>query len=336
MRISSPEINRRRLMAGGIAASTLALAGPLRHARAQDAGTLPGTLRILVGSVGAGPDLIARLLADSLRTAHGWNVIVENRVGAAGIIAIEATKAAPPDGLTMMLLSIELLTLYPLVYRKLSYDSFRDFVPVAGVTSSPYALAVNAKAGHETLAQFLAWCKANPRTAAFATPGLGTPQQFLGTMLGRDAGIEYNHVPYKGGAPAMQDLLGNQISSAITAYATAAAQARSGGIRILAHSGQSRLKSAPDIPTFRELGFANVVAEGDFIVSAQARAPAELTRRVGDAIVAQTRSETFRAAVAKLGQDALVAGPAELQERMNRNHALWAGIVKTMNLQGLE
>lgn len=329
-------LTRRRMVVGGVAASTLALTAPLRQLHAQDAGTLPGTLRILVGSVGAGPDLIARLLAESLRSAHGWNVIVENRVGAAGIIAIEATKAAPPDGLTMMLLSIELLTLYPLAYKKLSYDSFNDFVPVAGVTSSPYALAVNAKAGHETLAQFIAWCKANPKNAAFATPGLGTPQQFLGTMLGRDAGIDYNHVPYKGGASAMQDLLGNQISSAITAYATAAAQARSGGIRILAHSGQSRLKTAPEIPTFRELGFGNIVAEGDFIVSAQARAPAEITRRVSNAIVAQTRSESFRAAVAKLGQDPLIATPPEVLERMHRNHALWAGIIKAMNFQGLE
>ena len=134
----------------------------------------------------------------------------------------------------------------------------------------------------------------------------------------------------------MQDLLGNQISSAITAYATAAAQARSGGIRILAHSGQARLKTAPEIPTFRELGFANVVAEGDFIVSAPAKAPAELVRRISNAMVAQTRSETFRAAVAKLGQDPLVAGPSEVLERMQRNHALWAGIVKTMSFQGLE
>ena len=330
------QTTRRRIICGSVAASTLAMAAPMRMANAQDAGTLPGTLRILVGSAGAGPDLIARVMADALRATHGWNVIVENRVGAAGIIAIEATKAATPDGLTMMLLSIELLTLYPLVYKKLSYDSFNDFVPVAGLTSSPYALAVNAKAGHETLAQFISWCKANPRTAAFATPGLGTPQQFLGIMLGRDAGIEYNHIPYKGGAPAMQDLLGNQISSAITAYATAAAQARSGGIRILAHSGQARLKTAPEIPTFRELGFANVVAEGDFIVSAPAKAPAELVRRISNAMVAQTRSETFRAAVAKLGQDPLVAGPSEVLERMQRNHALWAGIVKTMSFQGLE
>ena len=94
--------------------------------------------------------------------------------------------------------------------------------------STRNALAVNAKSEHQTLAGLVAWLKANPQSSAFGTPGLGTPQQFLGTMLGRDAGIEYNHVPYKGGAPAMQDLLGNQISSAITAYATAAAQAQIG------------------------------------------------------------------------------------------------------------
>ena len=96
------------------------------------------------------------------------------------------------------------------------------------------------------------------------------------------------------------------------------------------------MKTAPEIPTFRELGFANVVAEGDFIVSAPAKAPAELVRRISNAMVAQTRSETFRAAVAKLGQDPLVAGPSEVLERMQRNHALWAGIVKTMSFQGLE
>ncbi|MBL8383407.1 MAG: hypothetical protein JNM90_10045 [Burkholderiales bacterium] len=334
MSLTRPARSRRRIV-GSFAGAALALAGPARPVHAQD-GALPGTLRILVGSAGAGPDLLARVVADQLRAAHGWNVLVENRLGAGGRIAIEATKNATPDGLTMMLVSIELLTLYPHVFRQLSYDAFSDFVPVAGVSSNPYALAVNARSGHETLADFIAWCKANPRQAAYATPGLGTPQQFLGAMLARDAGIEFTHVPYKGGAPAMQDLLGNQIPCAITAYATAAAQVRAGGIRILAHSGQARTRAAPEIPTFHELGYRSVVAEGDFLIAAQARAPADLVRRIGAAIVAQTRGEAFRAAVARLGQEPLPAATPELALRMQRNHALWAGVIKATGFQAVD
>jgi tripartite-type tricarboxylate transporter receptor subunit TctC len=331
---SSLSILRRRLVAGGAAAGTLALAP--RMARAQASDTLPGTLRFLVGSAGAGPDILARLVADRLRAARGWNVVVENRLGAGGRIAIDATKDAPPDGLTMMVLSIELLTLYPLVFSKLNYDSFKDFVPVSGISSSPYALAVNAKSEHRTLAELVAWLKANPKASAFGTPGLGTPQQFLGTMIGRDAGMEFRHVPYKGGAPALQDLMGGQIPCIITAFATAAGQARAGAIRILAHSGQSRLKSAPDIPTFSEAGFKSLVAEGDFIISAQSRAPADITRRVSEAVVADIRSDSFRAAVEKLGQEPLPAPPAEVTERMRRNHALWAAVVKATNFKAME
>jgi tripartite-type tricarboxylate transporter receptor subunit TctC len=284
-------------------------------------------LRILVGSTGAGPDILARLVADRLRAARGWNVIVENRLGAGGRIAIDATKDAPPDGLTMMVVSIELLTLYPLVFTKLNYDSFKDFVPVSGITSSPYALAINAKSDYRDLAGLVAWLKANPKSSAWGTPGIGTPQQFLGHMLGREAGMEFRHVPYKGGAPALQDLMGGQIPCIITSYATAAGQARAGAIRILAHSAQSRLRSAPEIPTFAELGYKDLVAEGDFIIAAQSRAPAEM---------ADVRSEGFRAAVEKLGQEPLPATPAEVSERMRRNHALWAGVVKATNFKALE
>ena len=328
----------RRRMLLGLGTSLVALIAPgiALRAGAQDATALPGTLRILVGSAGAGPDLLARIVAEQLRAALGWNVIVENRLGAGGRIAIEATKNAAPDGLTLMLLSIELLSLYPLVYKQLRYDPFTDFVPVAGVSSNPYALAVNAKSGPASLAEFIAWCKANPRQAAFGTPGLGTPQHFLGTTLGRDAGIELAHVPYKGGAPAMQDLLGGQIPAVITAFATVAQQARAGSIRILAHSGESRVRTAPDIPTFAELGFRNVTAEGDFIIATHARAPAETVQRVSAAIVAQVKTDAYRAAVAKLGQEPLPATPAEVQDRLRRNHALWADIVKASRFTALE
>ncbi len=337
MRIPRPlNVARRRLMLSGLSASAIGALGALRGALAQDAGALAGPLRILVGSAGAGPDLLARIVADQLRAAHGWNVIVENRLGAGGRIAIEATKNAPPDGLTMMLVSIELLTLYPLVYKQLRYDSFADFVPVAGVSSSPYALSVSAKSGHESLAQLIAWCKANPRQAAFGTPGLGTPQHFLGTILGRDAGIELSHVPYKGGAPAMQDLLGGQIPCIITALATAAAQARAGKIRVLAHSGLKRVNAVPDIPTFVEQGFRDVAAEGDFLIAAQSNAPAEIVKRVSAAIVARVRSDEFRAAVEKLGQEPLPATPAELTDRMKRNHAMWTTMVQAANFKAIE
>jgi len=330
-----PSAHRRRLLA--TAGAGLAGALPIaRQARAQGTAPLPGTVRIIVGSALAGPDLLARLVAEHLRAAHGWNAVVENKLGAGGRIAIEATKNAPPDGLTLMLQSIELLTLYPLVYRKLAYDSFADFRPVAALSSSPYGLAVNAASAHTSLAAFVEWCKANPKLASFGTPGLGTPQHFLGTTLGRDGGFEFAHVPYKGGGPAMQDLLGNQIPAIITAFGTLAAQARSGKVRILAHSAPQRIRTAPDVPTFAEQGFANVVAEGDFIVATHAKAPDDVVRRVSEAIVAQVRSDAFRDAAGKLGMEPLPAGPDVVRERMQRNHAHWAAVVRSSGFRAVD
>ena len=118
---------RRRLLAAASSAAVLGGVGAWGRALAQDPGPLPGVLRILVGSAGAGPDLTARVVAEQLRAAYGWNVVVENRLGAGGRIAIEATRNAPPDGMTLMLVSIELLSLYPLVYTRLGYDPFNDF-----------------------------------------------------------------------------------------------------------------------------------------------------------------------------------------------------------------
>ena len=316
--------------------TALLAAAPLAalHRRANADGR---SFRMVCGfPAGGGLDLAARSISEGLRRQRGWNVIVENRTGASGRIAITTVRSAPPEPPALLMSPIEILTLLPHVYRNVGYDPFTDVVPLASVSATPYVVAVDAKSPYRRLEDLLAWCKANPSQASFGTPGQGTPQHLLGEALGKEAGVPLTHVGYKGGPAAMQDVLGGRIPFLIVTQSAVSQQVAGGLIRVLAHSSASPSPSLADVPTFTQAGFPSLVAESAFVVFANATMAKPLQDEVAGAISGYVRGDDFGPEAKKLGMSAMPLAPADITALMRRNFEFWQRAVKLANFQPLD
>ena len=246
--------SRRRFLAASAASVLGAGLCAVRPAGAQPT-TKPS--RIVVGfPPGGAPDLVARLMADALRGPWSQVVIVENKPGAGGRIAVEAVKNGEPDGSTMLVTPNPIITIYPHVYRKLSYDPLHDLAPVTSLCSFPLVLSAGPglPASVRSLADVVAWAKAHPGAASFGTPAAGSTLHFIGVMFAGAAGIELPHVPYRGGPEVVNDLVGGRIPLAVTPPAPVVPHIRAGRLRALAITSVERSPLLPDVPTFAEAG----------------------------------------------------------------------------------
>jgi len=220
-------------------------------ARAQS-GNLP---RILVGfPAGGSIDTTARRLAEAWRGRMAESVLVEQKVGAGGRLAVAALKDSAPDGLTMLLSPSSMFTIYPHVFRKLQYNAATDAIPVTAVALSTCGFGVGPKVPDsvKTLQQFAAWAKVNVKDSAYASPAAGAMPHFLGNQFERAAGISMTHVPYRGAAPGMQDLMGGQIAAGCFSLSDFVPHLASGRVRLLGVTDTKRSRFAPDTPTFEE------------------------------------------------------------------------------------
>src|SRR5258706_9229066 len=234
----------------GVALIALAAAVPVR---AQDA------VRLLVGfPPGGSADLIARLAADKARDALGVSVIVENRPGAGGQIAAEALKNAAPDGKTLMAAPVAVTVIAPLTHRKLTYDPEKDFAPVSLAVNFQLAFTAGPATPATTLAEYIAWVKGDPRRASFGVPAAGSLPHFFGLLLGRAIGTELVHVAYKGGAPLLNDLIGGQIPARGHGLSGAIPPHPAGEPPLPPRPRARRSPIAPEVPTFTELGYAQI------------------------------------------------------------------------------
>jgi tripartite-type tricarboxylate transporter receptor subunit TctC len=221
-------------------------------------------------------------------------------------------------------------TVYPYVYRKLAYDAMRDFVPVAMACSFDFVLAVGPRvpADVRSVTDFVRWCRANPQDAAYASAAMGSLVHFVGAMFAREAGIQLLHVPYKGGAPAMQDLMGGQIASSFLVMGEALPHVRTGRLRLLAASGARRSTLLPDLPTFRESGVA-LDLQGWFGFFVPARTPAGRVEQLAAAIAEAQASQEVKEGFSKIGYE-LPSGqtPAAFAARVRADDERWHAIVK--------
>lgn len=222
--------------------------------------------RLLVGFPPGGiADVVSRLVANV--PSEGRSTVVENLPGASGRIAIGRLRQSVPDGSVALLSLNSAFTIYPYVYKKLGYDPVNDFVPVGSLGSIVFVYTVSTAVvpdSVKTLAQLKAFYAANPQAASFGTGGAGTVMHFAGLNVAKTIGVELQHVPYKGGAPLFQDLLGGQISSGVTVLGETLPHLATGKVRAIAVMSGKRSRFAPDIPTFAELGAPNLVAEEGF------------------------------------------------------------------------
>ncbi len=296
-------------------------------ALAQDKFDKP--IRILVGfAPGGTADIIARVVAEKMATTVGQPVIVENKPGAIGRIVADAVKAAAPDGTTIMVMPIGPMAVVPHVYKDITYDPIKDFTPVALGATFQFAIAAGPASGAKNWSEFAAWAKANPTKAGYATSGAGSLPHFFGVLLGRGIGVEMVHVPYKGSAAYLNDLVGGQVPAAIDAIADLTELHRAGKVKVLASSGAARSTALPDVPTFGELGVKGVEAMGWFGFFAPAKTPKPIVDALNAAINKALQSPDVAEKLSKLGMDPATGTPEQFAAIVVNDYNKWGPIVK--------
>ena len=306
--------------------SVLAVAG---LAIAAAAGAQERPIRILVGfAPGGGSDMVARLVADSMSKSLGAPVVVENKPGMNGILAAEALKHAAPDGRTLMVAPIVVTVFAPLTHAKLRYDPIKDFAPVSLAATFQMALAVGSASPARTVREYVEWVRADSSKAAYGIPTAGGPPHFFGFMLARATGLDLTPVPYKGGGPLVNDLIGGQVPAGITVLPELLKHHESGKLRILATSGAERSPMAPAVPTFKEAGFAGIEGSGWQAFHTTAGTPRAVIERLSAAIAAAINAPEVKERLLALGMEPVGSTSDELARRMVQDTARWAPVIK--------
>ena len=315
-------MKRRALLAG---AAALAVSPYL------PAQTTNKNLKIVVPfPAGGGTDVLARIIAEKLRGNYAPVVLVENRVGASGRTGVEAVKNAEPDGTTLLFTPDFLLTVYPHAFKKLSYDPLKDFTPIALVARSALGFAAGPALPAEinSVQGYVAWAKANPRHAFFADTSPGGTPHFVGVMLSQASGVPLTPVHYKGGAPALQDLVGGQVPVSINPLSELLPQLKSGKIRILAVTSPERSKFLPDVPTMKESGFPSIAFSAWLGFFAPARVPPDVVKRLANGIADATAYGETQQSILKFAMEPAAVTPVGSAAQLKADLERWGPIVK--------
>ncbi|KQW38613.1 tripartite tricarboxylate transporter substrate binding protein [Rhizobacter sp. Root404] len=318
-------MNKRQLLrATTLAVAALGLAG---HATAQDFPPKKAVTLVVGFAAGGAADSAARLIAKKLGEDIGQTVVVDNRGGAGGNIAHQQVANGPVDGSMLLFGSIGPLTIAPHV-MKVNYDPFKDLAAVSGGVNFPNVLVVRKGLGVKTLAEFVALAKKKPGSIDFASTGAGSASHLAGELFAQRAGIDMVHIPYKGGAPALQDLLGERIASYFSAPPTALPHIEAGSLIPLATTGLTRPSYMPNVPTVAESGFPGFEALNWYAFVAPGKTPVAVLERWNRAIVKVLADPGVKDALNKHGLTPQPTTRAELTEFMKKEDAKWGAIVR--------
>jgi len=323
-------MKKRTLLMSALAIATAAvtLSGA---AHAQDFPPKKPVTLVVGFAAGGAADAAARLIAKKLGENIGQSVVVDNKGGAGGNIAHQFVANAAPDGTVLLLGSVGPLTIAPHL-MKLTYDPFKDLAPVSGGVSFPNVLVVHKGAGVKTLAEFVQLSKKKPGSVDFASTGAGSASHLAGELFNQRAGIDMTHVPYKGGAPALQDLLGERVTSYFAAPPTALPHIEAGKLIPLATTGLTRPSYMPNIPTVAEAGYPGFEALNWYAFVAPGKTPAPLLDRWNQEIVKVLNDAGVKEALTKHGLTPQPTTRAELTAFMKKESSQWAAIIKERKL----
>jgi tripartite-type tricarboxylate transporter receptor subunit TctC len=318
-------LSRRALLAAAAAAAAL-------PAHAQDITPGRPVTLIVPSAPGGTTDFAARLLAEPLGQRLGVPVLVDNRGGANGVIGAQAVARARPDGHTLLVQYSGFHVGSPAVVRNLGWNPRTDVVPVALLMDVPQVLLLHPSVPATTLAEFVAYAKANPNALNYASSGNGSVQHLGTEQLKRLTGIQMEHVPYRGAGPAIQDLLAGRVQVFLTTPPPALAFLQTGQLRALLLSAQERHPALPSVPTAAEAGLPGLSAEAWFGVFAPAQTPAPLVARLASVVDAIIATPEYRARAEAQGAAIRRMTPAELGARVDRELVEWADVVRAMNI----
>ena len=276
---------------------------------------------------GGSTDLLAREVAQGLGAAFGQNVVVENRPGAASTIGPAAVAKAAPDGYTLLFTSSHYAIIASL-YRQLPYDPRKDLAPVSFVANVPVVMVVNPGVRAASVAEFIALARAQPGALNFASSGTGGVAHLSGELFATLAGVSMKHVPYKGGAPAMSDLLGGHVQVMFDAISTSLPHIRSGKLRALAWTGKARSPILPDLPTIAESGVPGYASSAWFAMFAPAGTPADVVRKVSAEVKRIVSQPAMRERQLGLGVELAGSTPEEFAAFLDEDISKWARVIR--------
>ena len=288
------------------------------------------TARVLCGfPAGGTTDAVSRRVADKLRPGYAKVALVENKPGAGGRLAVEELRRANPDGSSLLLTPAGMVTLYPHIYRSLSYG-IDDVTPVSTACMVSFGFGVGPQVPEsvKNIKDFLAWAKAHPTLANYGSPGAGSPPHFIGALLAKDSGIDLRHVPYRGSAPGIQDLLGGQVAAFTSPVGDYLPHLKGGKLRLLATSATTRTRFTPDVATYAEQGYKDLSFTEWYGFFLPPKAAPDVVQRAAAAIRAAVAAPEVVEAFAQLGLEAQSNSPAEMAKAVREENAAWAPVIK--------
>jgi len=308
----------------------IALAAALAMAANAAAQTYPSRpVTVVVGfAPGGGTDTVARVMQKKLGEYLGQTVVVENRAGAGGTIAAGVVAKAEPDGYTVLLATIAALAINPHLNSTLPYKPLQDFAPVSMATVSGNVLVVNSLVQAKTLAEYVQEANSKPGGMTYGTSGVGSAGNLAGELFRLTAKANLVHVPYKGGGPAMSDLLGGQIPSVFASATTATPQVKSGKLRALGSTGAKRSAALPEVPTIAEQGYPGYQATNWYAYVAPAKTPKDIVARLNREIVKTLKDPATHEAILKQGEEPTPSTPEELAQHMASEYATWGRVIR--------
>lgn len=326
-------LHRRTLLAAAASAAALALGGTAA-AQGSAAAWPSKPITLIVGAAPGGTtDIAARMLAEPLGKALGQTVVVDNRAGASGTLAAVAVKRAEPDGHTLLMQYSGYHVITPHVSKQAAQWQQEDLRAVANVLSAPQVIVVREGLPVKTLAELIAYAKANPGKLTYASSGNGSLQHVTGAMIEQQAGISLVHVPYKGTGPALQDLLGAQVDMTFGTPPPYMPFIQQGKIRALAVTGSKRVGSLPQVPTAAEAGLPRLDASSWFGVFAPAKTPQAVVDKLSAEIAKLMATPAFQQKAADLGATADYMAPAKFADYSKAELARWGQVVKASKIE---
>jgi len=318
----------RTAMLAALAALGLAAAAP---AAAQPYPNRP--IRIIVPTPAGGPvDVMARLLANALPAQLGQNVIVENRAGAGNTLGSKVAAAADPDGYTLLVSAASGLIMSPMVYKAAGYDE-TSFAPIALIAETPQVLVAYPAAPFGSVAALVAYARASPGKLNYSTGGAGTLPHLTAELFKQLSGTDIVHVPYKGGGPALTDVVAGQIQMTFDTVGTSVHFIRDGRLKALAVSNPTRLAELPDVPTMPELGYAAINSGAWIAFLAPLGTPPAIIARLNQAANEALKAPAMKEPLARLGSQPRGGSPDDLARHMKAEHDKWAPIVAKLGLK---
>jgi tripartite-type tricarboxylate transporter receptor subunit TctC len=281
---------------------------------------------------GGAVDVLARTLGDEVAKQWGQSVIIENRPGAGGVVASQALATSPPDGTTLIVVASGHAT-NPYLYAKLPYDTFKDFTPISLLASSPNILLVRADSPYKSLADLLAAARANPGKLSYGMAGNGTSTHLAGELLKNLANVDIVAIPYKGGGPAMNDLLGGQIPISINNGPESMGQISAGSVRALGVTTAKRAAILPDVPTIAEAGVPGYDTAVWWGLLGPANMPTDVVAKLSRDFVAAVNAPAVKERLGTLGASPIASSPQEFEATIRADYDKWGPVIRASGLK---